>query len=234
MEKRTKRHKTQHTPQTQANHAVTAAPIPQQLAPHRQPRRRPALAHHRIKCSVCRHPHLAAIERDYLHWHSPAHLALAYGIPNPSAVDRHAHATGLNARRRRNTINSLEFLIEHAESVVPTANEIINAVRACSLLNNQGVWTDPPRRHVVVHVDEQGNPLPAPEQTPAKPHPTRQSPPVTNVTSAQNAQFQSPTRAIRNWFKSLKTKTTRLIQSPTFPHSAKPKKSQLSPSQQQR
>jgi hypothetical protein len=51
-------------------------------------------------------------------------------------------------------------MIEHAADIVPTANEIINAVRACSKLDDQGRWIDPPMRYTVVHVDQHGNPLP--------------------------------------------------------------------------
>lgn len=57
--------------------------------------------------------------------------------PGCSAIYRHVHATGLYAKRRRNALQSLELIIEHAADIVPTANEVTNAVRACSRLNDE-------------------------------------------------------------------------------------------------
>ena len=82
--------------------------------------------------------------------------------PGCSAIYRHVHATGLYAKRRRNALQSLELIIEHAADIVPTANEVTNAVRACSRLNDEARWIDPPKRHIVVHVDEHANPLRSP------------------------------------------------------------------------
>ncbi|MGC2706574.1 MAG: hypothetical protein WA361_18805 [Candidatus Acidiferrales bacterium] len=44
--------------------------------------------------------------------------------------------------------DSLEHVIERAESVMPTADAIIRAVRACGRLNAKGEWVDPPRQMV--------------------------------------------------------------------------------------
>ena len=135
----------------------------------RRKRRRATLAYHRIKCTICRHPRRETIEHDYLHWHSPARIAREYSHLNPSAIYRHAQATGLDAKRRRNAISSLEFIIEHAASIVPTAKDVINAVRACCRLNQEGQWIDPPTRREVIQVDEHGNPLPTNAQEPQIP-----------------------------------------------------------------
>jgi hypothetical protein len=195
---------------------------PQSTPPRKRHRRRRAdLAYHKIRCTICRHPHRDAIEHDYLHWHSPARIAREYDKFNASAIYRHVRATGLDAKRRRNAIRSLEFIIEHAASIVPTAKEVINAVRACCRLNQEGQWIDPPSQRIVTQVDEHGNPLPAHANETAKldaqPKPSH----VTNVTSPKSPQNQSPTLPIRNWFISLKTNITRLIQSPTFKHFSK-------------
>jgi hypothetical protein len=195
-----------------------------QLPPRRQRRPRAALAYHCIRCTICRHPHRATIEHDYLHWHSPERIAREYTTFNASAIYRHVRATGLNAQRRRNAIRSLEFIIEKAESIVPTANEIINAVRACSRLNQQGQWIEPPKRYIFTHTDEHGNPLPTHTEDAAKSNSQPETPHVTNVTSPKISQNQSPTPSIRNWFISLKTKATRLIQSPTFSYFSKSQK----------
>jgi hypothetical protein len=41
--------------------------------------------------------------------------------------------------------------MEQAESVTPTADEIIRAVRAYSCLGEDGGWTEPARRVVITH-----------------------------------------------------------------------------------
>lgn len=179
-------------------------------------KRRADLTYHSIRCTVCRHPHRETIERDYLHWHSPARIARQYPDLNSSAIYRHVHATALDAKRRRNAISSLEFIIEKAESVVPTANDIINAVCACCRLNQEGQWLDPPQQRIVTYVDERGNPLSAHAKEAATPGPQTETSRVANVASPKILQNQSPTPGIRNWFISLKTNVTRLIQSPTF------------------
>ncbi len=227
MGKRTKTGKRQPTPQPQSHHAREAAPRPPQSTPSRKRRQRPRpdLAYHRLRCTICRHPHRETIEHDYLHWHSPARIAREYATFNASAIYRHVQATGLNAQRRRNAIRSLEFIIEKAESIVPTANEIINAVRACSRLNDEGQWIDPPKQRIITYVDEHGNPLPASAKDAAKSTPQPKTTDVTNVTSPKTRGNQSPTPAIRNWFNSLKTNATRLIQSPTFHYFSKSQKS---------
>jgi hypothetical protein len=95
--------------------------------------------------------------------------------------------------------------IEHAADIVPTANEVTNAVRACSRLNDEARWIDPPKRHIVVHVDEHANPFPESRaqsvETPAAKPANFDSQPktreVTNVTAASvgpnSMQVQSPT-----------------------------------------
>ncbi|MFZ0521979.1 MAG: hypothetical protein WAL95_13210 [Candidatus Acidiferrales bacterium] len=202
-----------------------------QSAQRRKRRRRATLAYHRIKCTICRHPRCETIEHDYLHWHSPARIAREYSALNPSAIYRHAQATGLDAKRRRNAISSLEFIIEHAASIVPTAKDVIHAVRACCRLNQEGQWIDPPNRREVIQVDEHGNPLPTDAKETANPEAQPKTSHVTNVTSRKNPENQSPTLPIRNWFISLKTKATRLIQSQTFSHFPKSQKSASAPPQ---
>lgn len=225
MGKSTNHDKRQSKPQAQSNRALTTAPTPPYSTPRRKRRPRPDLNYHRIRCTICRHPHRESIEHDYLHWHSPARIAREYDTFNASAIYRHVQATGLNIKRRRNAIRSLEFIIEKAESIVPTANEIINAVRACCRLNQEGQWIDPPKQLIVTYLDAHGNELPAREKDAAKSNSQPKTPDVTNVTSPKASQNQSPTPGIRNWFISLKTKATRMIQSPTFSHFSKSQKS---------
>lgn len=224
MGKNTKHDKRRSKPQAQINRALTTPPAPPNSTPRRK-RHRPDLAYHSIRCTICRHPHRATIEHDYLHWHSPARIAREYDTFNASAIYRHVQATGLDAKRRRNAIRSLEFIIEKAESIVPTANEIINAVRACCHLNQEGQWIEPLKQRIVTYLDAHGNELPARAKDAAKPNSQPKTPDITNATSPKIPQNQSPNPGIRNWFISLKTKATRLIQSPTFHYFSKSQKS---------
>jgi hypothetical protein len=49
---------------------------------------------------------------------------------------------------------ALELMIEHAGSVEPTALGIISAIRACSRLNDDGVWIDAPTTHIILTGDD--------------------------------------------------------------------------------
>ncbi|HUJ30171.1 MAG TPA: hypothetical protein VLY23_02745 [Candidatus Acidoferrum sp.] len=111
--------------------------------------RRAAPGRHSRKCSVCKHPDRDAIEQEYLRWRSPDEIAKAYGVADHSSIYRHAHATGLLARRRTTMRLVLEPIIEQAAVVRVTANAIVNAVRAYARINDQGEWTNPPA--VVIH-----------------------------------------------------------------------------------
>jgi hypothetical protein len=99
---------------------------------------------HERKCFICRHPDRAEIDDDILHWCNPANITFKYRLNDYRCIYRHAHATGLMERRRVYMRDSLEHVIEHAESVSPSADAIIRAVRACGRLNAKGEWVDPP------------------------------------------------------------------------------------------
>jgi hypothetical protein len=93
----------------------------------------------------------------------------------------------------------------------PSAAAIpINAVRACSRLNDQGRGIDPPKRYIVTHVDEDGNPLPESvtkslAKTASKSAKSQSQPKTREVRNVTKTKFQSPTHAIRTWINSLKT-----------------------------
>jgi hypothetical protein len=38
-----------------------------------------------------------------------------------------------------------------AESVTPTASSVLHAIRACTLIDDEGKWNDPPKRIIVEH-----------------------------------------------------------------------------------
>jgi hypothetical protein len=94
------------------------------------------------KCSVCRHPDRDALEQEFLRWRSPEALARDYGISDHSSIYRHAHATGLFARRRASIRLALGSLIEQAESVPVTAADVVNAVRVYAHINDAGEWIE--------------------------------------------------------------------------------------------
>ncbi len=106
-------------------------------------RSRPAATRHNRKCKVCRHRDRAAIEQDFLAWHSPDRIAQDYGIADHSSIYRHAHATGL-FEKRANTIRlALEPIIERAATVEVTADAVIRAIYVITHLDDNGRWIEP-------------------------------------------------------------------------------------------
>jgi hypothetical protein len=118
----------------------------------------PNPTYHRIKCNVCKHPDRGAIDEAFLRWQSPISLARTYGLADRSSIYRHARATGLLSRRRKALSSALESIIEQAESVVPTATEIVMAVKMYSQFNKQGQWIEPPKRRIVQRVNAPSHP----------------------------------------------------------------------------
>jgi hypothetical protein len=104
---------------------------------------------HARKCTVCRHPEREAIEEAFLQWRKVYRIAREFNLPSHTTLYRHAHAFGLFARRDRNLRHALGFIIEQAETVTPTAESIIHAVKAYTRLNDAGEWNEPPA-HVIV------------------------------------------------------------------------------------
>lgn len=143
----------------QRSPAEPPAPRPGALARRSAPRepvlseaeraRRPHPARHARICSICNHPDRDAIEEDFTHWHSPSDIAFDYHLPDRSSVYRHAHATGLFARRSRNLRFVLENLLERVDKVKVTAHAVIRAVRAYTRINDAGEWIEPPTRIIV-------------------------------------------------------------------------------------
>lgn len=130
---------------------VTSSPGPQCLVHKPAPSRpkRPNLTYHRIKCNICSHPDRALIDEAFLRWESPDALVRKFGIAHRSSIYRHAHATGLYAKRRRALSSSLEFIIEHAGHVVPTASEFFRAVKEYGQLGDQGQRVVPSKPRII-------------------------------------------------------------------------------------
>ena len=76
----------------------------------------PDFSRHSRRCTVCAHPHRDAIEADFVRWRSPNTIANMYGLVDRAALYRHAHATGLFARRKRETCRVLEYILECVET----------------------------------------------------------------------------------------------------------------------
>lgn len=109
----------------------------------------PSLSRHARKCSVCRRADRQDIENAFLRWRDPRSIVNEFRLAHHSPIYRHAHATGLAAQRKANLYTALEYIIEKAESIKPTASAVISAIRICAQLD--GLWTEPPRTHIVIH-----------------------------------------------------------------------------------
>jgi hypothetical protein len=114
-------------------------------SPSQSRRNPPDLAHHRIKCVICRHKKRGAIEEAFVHWQSPWYISLDFRI-SKRTLYRHAHAIGLFARRRENLRFILEHLLERAQEAEVKADTIIRALRAYTCLTDDGRWHEPPSR----------------------------------------------------------------------------------------
>lgn len=101
-----------------------------------------ALARHRRKCQVCRHPEREMIEREYRDWFGPLAIARSYGIPE-RALFRHLEATGLTSSRRKNLRSALERILERGVETEIDGPTIIQAVRAYCCLNDGNEWVEP-------------------------------------------------------------------------------------------
>jgi len=115
------------------------------------------LAHHKVRCSICNRPDREAIDEAFLHWRRSWDLVREFKIASRTSLYRHAHALGLFQRRARNMRFALSVIIEEVETVSPSADAIIHAIRAYSCLDDSGHWTEPPKRLIVSRGDLQSS-----------------------------------------------------------------------------
>jgi hypothetical protein len=106
---------------------------------------------HSAKCRICRHAQREEIEEDFVAWRSPRRIAQEYGLGNRYCLYRHARATNLFAKRRRNVRSALEQIIEQAETAEASASSIVAAIAAYVNLNARGEWIEADQR---VYLDE--------------------------------------------------------------------------------
>jgi hypothetical protein len=147
-----------HPPQEAAPPAASHSKEPRSNSPRRRRRRTKALAHtpeslllsyHTRNCAICGSECEDEIEDAFLNWESVDTIARSYAIQRRS-VYRHAHATGLFARRDRNIRRALGLLIHRADKVRDvSADSIIRAAKTLAHLNEQGEWVVPIRRVIV-------------------------------------------------------------------------------------
>jgi hypothetical protein len=138
--------------------------------------------YHSRKCVICRHPHRAAIEEEFVHWGSPWEIARVYNLGEYRAVYRHAHAAGLTLRRRENLHSALDMLLENTRRATISADGIIRAIRAYSCVDAMGRWVDPPTQVNFSTVASVAPVIPARPVISAKPfQPAKRSSQLTSV-----------------------------------------------------
>jgi hypothetical protein len=112
----------------------------------------PDFSRHARRCCICSHPDRDAIEGEFVRWASPRRLAKDYHIADRVSLYRHAHATGLFPRRKREFARVLEDILECVEhsSLEESADVIIRAARVYAHLDENGNWFEPPRTHIIL------------------------------------------------------------------------------------
>lgn len=117
-----------------------------------QPKLEPNLARHARKCAICNHPYREHIEDDFISWRSENTIALEYKISSRSAIFRHAAATGLLQRRRRNLRGVAERVLENVDQAPPSASAVLRALRIFTQITEDGQWVEPAKRSIVTHI----------------------------------------------------------------------------------
>jgi hypothetical protein len=105
------------------------------------------LERHATRCTICRHPQLDEIEKEFVSWTSVGEIVKEFGIPERSSIYRHARATGLFEKRDRNIKLALGKIVERAGDIVPNANAIVAAAVALAKINTDGRYIE--RREVL-------------------------------------------------------------------------------------
>ena len=107
-----------------------------------------SLALHQRRCIICHHPDREEIEEMFLHWFSPATIYRRFLLKDRYSIYRHAHATDLYQRRRRNLRCALENIIERSDECPISSNGIVRAIKAYCSLTTAGEWVEPASRVV--------------------------------------------------------------------------------------
>jgi hypothetical protein len=135
--------------EARARTILAAQPPEESPRPHSES---PKSARHSRKCKICNSPDREDIDLAYIHWVPLRRIVFEYtDVTSEVSLYRHALATGLFSRRRSRFQHCLDRIIEQAGDTRPTADAVIRAIRASSILNEQGRWVEPPRHVVVEH-----------------------------------------------------------------------------------
>jgi len=102
---------------------------------------------HQAHCGICGDELQEEIDERFANWDCVSQIADDYEIDR-SALYRHAHATGLFARRDRNIRRALGHIIDEASRVDVTADSVVRAVKMLAHINARGEWVNPPTRVV--------------------------------------------------------------------------------------
>ncbi|HEV2287507.1 MAG TPA: hypothetical protein VGR81_00980 [Candidatus Acidoferrales bacterium] len=114
----------------------------------------PGFDRHRRKCQICNHDYMEDIEEAYFNWTSAAFILEQFDIACQDTIYRHARTVGLDVQRRENSRFAIEKLIEDVDHVTVTGSTVIRAVRALSLIDGKGRWTDPPAKHIILRAKD--------------------------------------------------------------------------------
>jgi hypothetical protein len=104
----------------------------------KKPEKPVSLGRHETNCKVCQHPERVTIEEEFISWKSPSQIAKDWNLRDRTTLYRHAWATGLMEKRRRNVRAALESIIERGADVEVTAAAIVQAVAAYARINSEG------------------------------------------------------------------------------------------------
>ncbi len=115
----------------QENSEPDLAPVPDGPDPHM----------HAGKCTICKHPQRAEIERAFVNWCSPLEITKMFGIASRTTIYRHARARGLFELRLRNLHYGLGRIAEQVADVKPSAANVIAAFIAMAKINARGEWS---------------------------------------------------------------------------------------------
>jgi len=128
---------------------LAAQPAQESPRPHTES---PKAARHSRKCKICNSPDREEIDQAYIHWVPLRRIVFEYtDVTSEVSLYRHALATGLFSRRRSRFQHALDRIIEQAGDTRPSADAVLRAMRASTMLNENGRWEEPTRRVIIEH-----------------------------------------------------------------------------------
>ncbi|MGA8012493.1 MAG: hypothetical protein WB949_08715 [Candidatus Acidiferrales bacterium] len=127
----------------------------------------PSRAMHVARCKICRFDVENAIDEAFVNWECVYKIAREFEI-SARSIYRHAHATGLFAKRDRNIRRALGHLLHEADRVVPTADSVVSAAKVFAHINSRGEWVNPPARVIYSAAPRQSRKLTRQRKGPAR------------------------------------------------------------------